>query len=129
MFLISFSRKLTVIILEFQVSWRHQMPKHEARNTFYWITLEVNTVCLCRITKEKIVKKFHKTCDLETSSRPFCVCKELSATSVKKMKLLKEATYIRYVLAKLSKCVQISTQTSSDSFLQQILWKLKRTWK
>ena len=32
------------------------------------------------------------------------------------MKLLKQATYIRYVLAKLSKFVQISTQTSSDSF-------------
>ena len=34
------------------------------------------------------------------------------------MKLLKQATYIRYVLAKLSKFVQINTQTSSDSFLQ-----------
>ena len=24
-----------------QMSWRHQMPEHEARNTFYWITWEV----------------------------------------------------------------------------------------
>ena len=36
------------------------------------------------------------------------------------MKFLKQATYIRYVLAKLSKYVQISTLTSSDSFLQRI---------
>ena len=27
-----------------QMSWRHQMPKHEARNTFYWITWEVSIV-------------------------------------------------------------------------------------
>ena len=38
-----------------------------------------------------------------------------------KMKLLKQGTYTKYVLAKLSKFVQISTQTSSDSFLQRII--------
>ena len=26
------------------MSWRHQMPKHDAQNTFYWITWEVITV-------------------------------------------------------------------------------------
>ena len=44
------------------------------------------------------------------------------------MKLLKRAAYVRYVIAKLSKFVQISMQTSSDSFLQRILWEFKRTW-
>ena len=34
------------------------------------------------------------------------------------MKFLKQATCIRYILAKLSKSVQISTLTSSDSFWQ-----------
>ena len=38
------------------------------------------------------------------------------------MKFLKEATYIRYVIAELSKFVQINMQTSLDSFLQKILW-------
>ena len=38
-----------------------------------------------------------------------------------KRKLLKQATYIKYVLAKPSKFLQIITQTSSDSFLQRIL--------
>ena len=38
-----------------------------------------------------------------------------------KMEILK----LRYVLAKLPKFVQIRTLTSSDSFLQRILWKLK----
>ena len=33
---------------------------------------------------------------------PFSVCKELSTTSIGKWFFLKEATYIRYVLAKLS---------------------------
>ena len=27
-----------------QMSWQYQMPKNETRNTFYWITWEVNTV-------------------------------------------------------------------------------------
>ena len=31
------SRKLNFRILEIQISWRHQMPKHKRRNTFYWI--------------------------------------------------------------------------------------------
>ena len=38
---------------------------------------------------------------------------------------MEQATYIRYVLAKLSKFVQISTQTSSDFFLQDSL-KIKK---
>ena len=42
-----------------------------------------------------------------------------------KMKFLKQAAW--YVIVKLSKLVQIGLQTSSDSFLQKILWKLKRT--
>ena len=41
-----------------------------------------------------------------------------------KMKFLKQATFIRYVLAKLSNFVQISTQTFSDSVLQGFFWKL-----
>ena len=58
--LFSFSRKS---ILDVQVLWSHKMPKHETRNTFYWITWKVNTVCrwnlasLCYITKEKSLWK------------------------------------------------------------------------
>ena len=44
------------------------------------------------------------------------------------MKFLKWATYIRYVIAKLSKFVQISMLASSDSFLQMILSKFKKDW-
>ena len=29
---------------DIQMSWCHQMPKHETRTTFYWITWKVNTV-------------------------------------------------------------------------------------
>ena len=45
-----------------------------------------------------------------------------------KMKFFKQATYIRYVIAKLLKYVQISMQTTSDSFLQRIPWKLEKAW-
>ena len=39
------SRKSNFRILYIQISLRHQMPKHETRNIFYWITWEVNIVC------------------------------------------------------------------------------------
>ena len=41
------------------------------------------------------------------------------------MKLLKQAIYIRYVLAKLSEIVQIRTQTSSDSLFTENSLKIK----
>ena len=72
------------------MSWRHQMPKQEIRNTFYWITWEVNTVwwwnlaTLCNITKEcslqkysiknmawKLVQKIFKESSIERSLRRF----------------------------------------------------------
>ena len=37
------------------------------------------------------------------------------------MKFLKQSTYIRYVIAKLSKLVQINMVASLDSFLERIL--------
>ena len=40
-----FLRKSNFSILDIQISWRHQMPKHKTRNTFYLITWEVNTAC------------------------------------------------------------------------------------
>ena len=33
--LFSFSRKSKFRILDIQILWRHQMPKHKTRNTFY----------------------------------------------------------------------------------------------
>ena len=59
----SFPRKKKFRILDFQISWRHQMPKTKTRNTFYWITWEVITVCkwnlvsLCNILKQIISSK------------------------------------------------------------------------
>ena len=75
--LFSFSRKSNFKILDTQVSWHHQMPMHKTRNTFYWITWEINLVCwwnlasLCHITKKKFIKNLLKNFDLETSSRSF----------------------------------------------------------
>ena len=87
--LLSFSRKPTFRILDIQVSWRNQMPKHKARNTFYWITWEINTLIIkfgqfVSYYKKKFIKRFYKNCDLKTSSRSFCVRKELSTTSIRK---------------------------------------------
>ena len=34
--------------------------------------------------RKTFIKKFYRNCGLKTSSRPFCVCKELSTTSIGK---------------------------------------------
>ena len=68
--LFSFLRKSNFRILDIQIPWRHQIPKHKTRNTCYWITWKVNTVSQwlnlnlaslwCHITKEKILSKNSK---------------------------------------------------------------------
>ena len=77
-------------ILHFQISWRHEKPKHKT-STFNWITGEVNTVSLMKFSQFKsyfkrknFIKKFYENSCLETFSRPFCVCKELKVTSATK---------------------------------------------
>ena len=34
--------------------------------------------------RKNFIEKFYQNCGLKTSSRPFCVCEELSTTSVGK---------------------------------------------
>ena len=70
--------------------------------------------------KRKIsIKNFYKNCDLKTSSRSFL--QRIKHSPYWKMKFLKQATYIRDVIEKLSKFVQISMHTSLDSFLERVL--------
>ena len=84
---------------------------------------------LCHITKEKAFSKNStKTATWKLVPRPSCVCKELSSTSIGKWNFWsKQLTwdYMRYVLAKLSKFVQISTLTSPDFFSEESL-KIKK---
>ena len=90
--LFSFSRKSNFRILHIQISWRHQMAKGKARNTFYWITWEGSKHSLLmkfgqvmsNYKRKNFINKFYRNCDLKTSSRFFCVCKELSTTSIGK---------------------------------------------
>ena len=89
--LFSFSRKSNFTIFDFEISWRHQIPKHETRNTFYWITWEVNSLLMkfsqfmSYFKRNNFIIKFWKNWGLKTSSRPFCVCKELRTTSIGKL--------------------------------------------
>ena len=84
--LFSLLRKLKFEILDVQVSWRHQMPKHETRKRFHWIIWEVNSLLMkfaqfiSYYKRKSFIRKFYKTCDLKTSSTLFCVCKELNKT-------------------------------------------------
>ena len=85
----SFSRKSNFSILDIQISWRYQMPKHKTRNTFYWITWEVNTACwwslasLSYYYKIKFYRKILLNLSLEKGlvPRPSCFCKEWSIGS------------------------------------------------
>ena len=89
-------KKSNFRILDIQISWCQT-----SRNTFYWITWEVNTVWML---KKNFTKKLYKICDLKTSPRPFYLCKELGLTSIGKLFFFKEAIYIRCGIAKLSAC-------------------------
>ena len=63
---------------------------------------------------KKNIKKFYKACNPNTSSTPFLCLQRIMHNIYWKMKFLKEAAYIRYVLAKLSIFVQISTLIPFD---------------
>ena len=65
--------------------------------------------------QKKFYQKFFKNNDLKTCSRPFCVCKELSTTSVRKWHFWNKLLILHYVIANLSKLVQISMQTFSNN--------------
>ena len=81
--------KIKFSILDVKTLRCHQMPKIKTRNTFYSVTWEVNNSLLMKLCqfmsyykRKKFIKKLYKNCGLKTSSRLFCVSKELSATSI-----------------------------------------------
>ena len=83
--LFSFSRKSYFRILAIQISWRYQMPNHKTRNTFCWITWEVNTVfqwnlaSLCHITKENnLLENSAKIAAWKLVPDPFAIFKASS---------------------------------------------------
>ena len=66
------------------------MFKHKARNTFYWITWEVNSLLMksgqfmSYYKRKNFIKKFHKNCDMKSSSRSFCAWKKFRISSTGK---------------------------------------------
>ena len=78
--------------------------------------------------RKHFIKKFYKNGNMKTSSRPLLCFKRIKHNLSRKIKLLKQATYIKYVITNLSKFFQINMQVSSDSFLQILFLKLKRAW-
>ena len=79
------------------------MPELKTRNTFYWITWEVNTVCqwnlasLCHITIEKkLSKSFAKTATQGLVLDPFVFAKNWAQPLLENENF--EATiYIKYL--------------------------------
>ena len=65
--------------------------------------------------RKNVIKKFCKT----------LLCLQRIMDNFYFLKFLKQTTYVRYLIAKLSKYVQISMLTSSESFLQRIKKGLK----
>ena len=100
--LFSFLRKSNFKIPYFQTSWRHQMPRHKRRNTFHLGSKNSDLMKLDQFMsyykRKKIIKKFHKNCGLKPISRPFCVCKELSTTSIEKQNFWTSWKLSKFVL-------------------------------
>ena len=104
-------RKSNFRILHFQISWCHPVPKHKTYISLNYLG-----------SKHSLLMKFGQFMSYYKREDFFLLClQRIKHSFYWKMKFLKQATYIRYVIAKLSKFVQISMLISSDSFLQRIL--------
>ena len=109
------------------------MTKHKRRNTFYWITCEVNTVCqwnlasLCHIPKEKKLSKISQKLRPETKFQALLHLLRIKHNLYSKMKHLKQATYIR-----LANCISKSIKTWQNQhtdLLRFLFTKLLENWK
>ena len=85
-----FSRKPNFRILHFQISWIIKClsikKKYISLNNLgskYSLLITFGQF-MSYYKSKNFIKNFYKNCDLKTSSRPFCVCKEWSVTSIGK---------------------------------------------
>ena len=96
--LFSFSRKWNFRILDIQISWRHKCLsiKQEIYFNLYSKHLGSKHSLLMKFGqfmsyyKRKNYQTIQQKLYLEISSRPFCVCKELSTTSIGKQNFWSE---------------------------------------
>ena len=105
-------------ILEIQISWRYQMPKHKTSKHGSKHGLVMKSGQFMSYYKRKLQP--------ENQFQALLYFQRIKNNLYWKMKLLKQATYIRYVLAKLSKFFQISTQTYLNSFFTEDSLKIKK---
>ena len=84
-------------------------------------------VCVI-LLKKKLYQKILQKLQLATQFLVLFCLQRIRHSLYWKMKILKQATNARYTVAKPLKFVQISMQSSSDSFLLRMLLKLKRAW-
>ena len=101
------------ILQSWIISWRHQMPQHKTRNTFYWTTLEGNIVWYWNLVCYFIIARcffLKKNCQsvAKTCHRPISIFKESSVNSNLRMSafwfwhilavLYNNLTYLTYPL-------------------------------
>ena len=82
-----FTRKSNFSVLDIRISC-HQISKHN-KKCILLNNLGSKHSALTKFgqfmsyyKRKDFIKKFYKNCDLKTSPRPICVCKDLSTTSI-----------------------------------------------
>ena len=106
-----FSKKSYFNILDIYISWRHR------KNTFYWINNLISKHSLWMkfgqfvVLQNNFIKNFNKNCEPKTSSRSFCVCKELSLTSIGKWNF-----WSKLLILDISKTIKIFPNHHTDLF-------------
>ena len=70
--------------------------------------------------RNNFIKKFYEKCGPKTSSRPFCVCKELTTTSIGKWNIWSNLLILELFQISIIELVQISILTCPDYFLQRM---------
>ena len=76
--------------------------------------------------RNNFIKKFYKKLQSKNQFQAFLCFQRVEHNLSWKIKFFKTPTYIRYVIAKLSKLVQISMLVSPDSFLQRFSLKIQK---
>ena len=68
--------------------------------------------------RKNFIKKFYKNYGLKTSTRHLSCLQRIKHNFYWKMKFLKQATYIRYVIAKLLKFAQTACRAPQNLFTE-----------
>ena len=78
--------------------------------------------CMSYSKRNNFIKKFYKNWSLETSSRPFCVCKELSTSSIGKSNFWSNLLIFDTLILMVETLMMSAKLTAPDLLKWKVFW-------